>query len=138
MNKRNTFNIVAEHLLKQGGRASEAEGTCLYRASDGRKCAFGVLIPDELYNPILENTTVDHIFGLFSSRLKEQDRQKYDMVAATIRAYFGPLNVEEVEFLRTLQQVHDNKPTEWWEIELARIAGKYDLEVDVIIQNRRR
>jgi hypothetical protein len=38
---------------------SEYDGDCLYRGPDGSKCAAGVLIPDELYNPRFEGTAAD-------------------------------------------------------------------------------
>lgn len=52
-----TFDRVAKHLLKQNKKS--VNGTqCMYRSSDGLQCALGCLIPDELYVPSLEGTTL--------------------------------------------------------------------------------
>lgn len=137
MYKQDTFNIVAEHLLKQGDRAAADGSMCLYRAPDGKKCAFGVLIPDELYDPILENTTVDHIFGRIGNP-RVSNSVKYEEVTVKIREHIGPIDSEEIEFLRKLQQIHDTTPPEYWDLQLAMIAGEYTLTVNAIIHNRRR
>lgn len=52
---------VREELIAQGGPSlgGERNGTCLYRAPDGRRCAAGLLMSDEFYRPELETKTVD-------------------------------------------------------------------------------
>lgn len=42
------FDLVTEHLAKQGKQAQDVNGYCKYRASGGAKCAAGALIPDSL------------------------------------------------------------------------------------------
>lgn len=63
MNRQECFNKVWEHFVtnKQPraiGQASVFGGElgpqCMYRAKDGAKCAFGVLIPDSAYRPEYE------------------------------------------------------------------------------------
>lgn len=34
-----------------------SDGLCLYRGDNGKKCIFGLLIPDENYTPGMENAT---------------------------------------------------------------------------------
>jgi len=38
-------------------RSVNQNGTCLYRASDGNKCAIGCFIPDDYYNEDIELVT---------------------------------------------------------------------------------
>lgn len=47
------FNIVSLHLLNQGQKSAH-ETLCMYRGPNGMKCAAGVLIPDNEYNPSME------------------------------------------------------------------------------------
>ena len=42
------FDIVAKHLLTQNARSRNLLGVCLYRSSNGQKCAAGCLIPDKI------------------------------------------------------------------------------------------
>lgn len=60
------FDTVARHLAAQGHRSVRPGGTsyagdaiCLYRAPNGDKCAAGVLIPDEVYNPAIERMSIE-------------------------------------------------------------------------------
>lgn len=39
----------------KGKSVAENGRSCLYRGLDGKKCAVGLFIPDELYNPAFEN-----------------------------------------------------------------------------------
>lgn len=38
-------------------------GKCMYRTSDGHKCAVGCLIPDEEYAPHMEGATACHLLA---------------------------------------------------------------------------
>jgi hypothetical protein len=70
MTPQEVFNTVATHLFNQGKQAGEyreeeiRDGEyapsfkCLYRGPEGTKCAAGFLIPDELYNPAMENRSI--------------------------------------------------------------------------------
>lgn len=53
MKPQEIFDTVARHLFKQGHPAVE-DGSCLYRASNGDRCAAGVLITDRYYDPKME------------------------------------------------------------------------------------
>jgi hypothetical protein len=65
MEAQEIFDTVAKHLLKQGRRATDPDGgvMCSYRGACGTKCAVGVLIPDELYDAVMEGKTLS---GLLS------------------------------------------------------------------------
>lgn len=67
------FDTVATHLLKQGKRATNLHGTCVYRGEGGTKCAVGCLIADEEYNPKMEGCSVSVLWreGWLPERLKE-------------------------------------------------------------------
>jgi len=44
------------------GRRSVENGQCMYKSSDGRKCAIGRFISDHLYDCIIEGKSIDDIF----------------------------------------------------------------------------
>jgi len=66
MEAQEIFDTVAKHLFMQGCQAieidDEGEKSCLYRDTEGRMCAVGVLIPDELYQRSMEYESSDTLF----------------------------------------------------------------------------
>jgi hypothetical protein len=57
MTNQEIVNFVAEKLRAQNGSSTSHCG-CAYRGENGRRCAVGWLIPDELYKPFMENEVV--------------------------------------------------------------------------------
>lgn len=57
MTQQETFDFVVGAIVAQGGPSCNDMGYCRYRTSDGRKCAAGHCIPDEVYNPEFEGCT---------------------------------------------------------------------------------
>lgn len=55
MNKQQIFDTVVKGILSQGGESfNSGTGYCAYRNGQGRKCAIGWLIPDEIYTSNME------------------------------------------------------------------------------------
>lgn len=82
------FDTVCKHLVKQGRRAVNlSHGQCKYRASNGDKCAVGVLIPDDRYRLDMEGMTLGVI--------------KFELECAV------PAFRVDKNFLGALQRVHD-------------------------------
>ncbi len=67
MTPQEIFDKVAKHLFTQGCRSAEldedTDSACLYRGPEGRMCAVGVLIPDELYNTDMEYMNAAYLIG---------------------------------------------------------------------------
>jgi hypothetical protein len=104
-----TFDIVAEALLKQGG-PSVQNGKCVYKSKNGTKCAAGHLIPDHLYDEKMDDFK-------FSSVLRNDLVQKILIGEGC-----------DLEFVQQLQDIHDSHVNSWNEwtnhmIEFARING---------------
>jgi hypothetical protein len=122
--KQETFDIVARHLLTQNAKAwghysSDLGPTngCVYRDADGRKCAAGCLIPDDVYHPGLEGEIAD------------------GRVVSAILAVEGhnPALVRELQFL------HDEFVPEDWAAQLRATAGHEGLSpavVDEVLRER--
>jgi hypothetical protein len=112
------FDAVVSHLFRQGRRSygtiGDGEATmCLYRSSDGLKCAVGALIPDELYRPSMEG---EPSYGLFVPGL-----------------YSLPDWLRELPegMLRGFQVIHDNwhnwSSTNQMRDQLVWLADRYGL-----------
>jgi len=97
MTPQEIFDTVAKHLFTQGCRSMELnedpEAACLYRGPEGRMCAAGVLIPDELYSPDMEYKNIAYLLSQPGSPFPEWMKAN------------EPL-------LQSLQSVHDR--THYW------------------------
>lgn len=49
------FEAIATKLFEQGVPSANILGTCKYRGPNGLVCAYGVLIPDDKYDPKMDN-----------------------------------------------------------------------------------
>ena len=67
------FDTVLAHLRKQGKRSTYGNRGCAYRGTDNTKCAIGALLPDELYDPKMENRPVDNLLVNFPEIAREED-----------------------------------------------------------------
>jgi hypothetical protein len=55
-----TFDTVVGGLRKQGCK-SLIGNACKFRGENGTKCAIGQILPDDLYNPLMDNPSDDGI-----------------------------------------------------------------------------
>lgn len=120
MDHQTIFDTVVRHLGKQGGPAVDESGICSYRAPDGKKCAVGCLLPDEMYRTSMDNNNE----GVSVTGLVE---------TFEVPAYFH----ENLELLQRLQSAHDT----WalWSLDcvlekLHRIAMEFHLKPEVIAE----
>lgn len=110
MRAQEIYSKVRQHLLTQNAKSVHGMmNKCAYRGTDGRSCAVGCLIPDELYRTSLEGGTVDR---------------------ADVARLLKGLGIthENLDLVADLQWCHDQYLPSQWEEELCRIACKYRLE----------
>lgn len=124
MRPQEIFETVATHLFKQGEPA-KAEAGCLYRGPNGTMCAVGVLIPDDMYDPMLDDTK-----GFDSTTI-------VDIIHDEKRSIFVPEYMKDNEYLLSgLQSVHDSdeswESTENMQSALKRVANRYRLDMSVV------
>lgn len=122
MQAQEIFDTVVKHLAKQGGPAREPKGMmyCLYRAPDGRKCAAGALIPDEVYHASMEGSVIETLIRE-PHNLPDFFRGNKDLIGA-------------------LQYVHDNGKYAagvWThvgalKVDLQDVAQRYGLSAAVV------
>jgi hypothetical protein len=118
MTNQEIFDTVALHLIKQGKQSIDAaKGMCLYRGPNGLKCAVGCLIPDEVYDPSMEDECIKALIN------------RYD---ALDFLEFNTL------LLLELQIAHDKEPPEdqtWMDaviLRLRKIAEYFKLSAKVL------
>jgi hypothetical protein len=117
MNAQEIFDTVVNHLAQQGTQSmtqraddhvDRAGDGCAYRGDGGTKCAVGCLIPDDAYNPRMENATV--------ISLAERKELPVDLI-------------EHVALLSQLQEAHDwSSSRSELILKLSDIAGAYNLD----------
>jgi hypothetical protein len=119
--KQDLFDRIVTHCFNQGFQSVDDTGSCMYRGEEGRSCAVGCLIPDEMYDPSIERKIYD-MFNVSDNSYRE-----------AIYEYLG--GEEHVKFLRLMQLAHDN--TENWATEetlrkaFAHVAHDFKLNTDV-------
>lgn len=128
MNKQEIFDKVCAHLLAQKGKAVGEFDACLYRASDGRKCAVGCLIEDEYYSPAIEGVSVPYT---------KQVPQNYALskeIQSRIELLFHALEASGIPeatwpLVKELQQVHDYYNSCNWYKQLKQVGANHGLEM---------
>lgn len=106
MNNQEAFNKMVRHLRSQKERSIAKDGVCLYRGSNGLKCAVGALIPDNEYTPEFEEVNAAN-------------------VATKCPSLYGINH----SLLHDMQYLHDNTDVKEWENGFKDIAEDFDLYV---------
>jgi len=104
------FETVARHLLTQNKKSTQ-DGHCCYRGEYGTKCAAGVLIPDERYDP----------------KMDSRNSTGWDNI---IYAY--EFSTMHSSLINALQYLHDNNHPETWKEHLKHLARVESLNFDFI------
>ena len=109
--KSELFEKVRNHLLEQGRRAADEKGDCLYRGPDGTKCAVGCIIPDDLYDPDMEDCSA------FEVKHGAEDVAKIRRIWKAVEDRLD-LTEENKSLLQRFQRIHDQVPADEWEVAL--------------------
>jgi len=124
MQAQEIFDTVARTLLAQEARSS-TDGLCMYRGSNGAKCAVGHLIPDEVYRPEMDMDPS----GQSGTGVRELLKKYGDVLPS----YFA----EHVDLLMDLQEAHDghvwSPSRKYMRQRLAEVAHRHDLNPDVAL-----
>ena len=124
MNRQKIFNLVAAHLFVQGQRAIDPndkyQRLCLYRTSTGLRCAIGALLTKEE----LSLKLFGDVYSVFSD---------YPGIVDRLSAH----NIDDQDFLRDLQLIHDCPENfRRWPLLLRAFASEHSLTVPNIIKER--
>jgi hypothetical protein len=99
MNRREIFDKVKSHLLKQGKRslANGIQG-CVYKGPDGLMCALGPLLPDDVKDYWYNGRGIKAVLD----------------TREDIRISLEIESEEDITFLQNLQTIHDSiDPSDW-------------------------
>ena len=125
LTEQQAFDIVSVHLLQQNARSCLLTPNgehCLYRGPEGRKCAVGILIPDEAYNP-----EWDHYIpfrGLYDTEVLDSEGDS-PSAEGLVRASVFPEHLTTL--LMDLQKIHDQAEPRDWRRQLEIVAGEHKL-----------
>lgn len=134
--KQEVFDLILEGVRKQGGLS--VNGTmCAYRSNEGKRCAIGLLIPDDRYVPDMEGSTYSTMWGSYYH--KEGNTCDEEFVNARnyriIRSLFGD-GISD-EFLCKMQKAHDHAASgkngerdqsmKWFEMSMETYARQFSL-----------
>lgn len=112
MDKQTAFDIVVNGARAQRCRSKATnDPACLYRGPKGRKCFAGMCIPDDIYSERIEGNS-------FRSACQINSR---------LRDYIGDPDV--IEFINSLQVIHDLTDPVDWEQSFAEIATANELTI---------
>ena len=96
---RDVFEFIKNHLLTQGQRSlMDNEMTCAYFGVEGKKCAVGALIREDIYHYSIEEKPVNH-----------------SLVQSAITKSVPNWKIN-TEMLCELQSIHDGKSMHDWEL----------------------
>jgi hypothetical protein len=113
------FDRVWQHFVVEENPLSYDEtGSCKYRGCGGAKCAVGIFIPDDLYDPALDKFT-----GSLMSALRD------GLFDAPSRRALKVWLFEYFDILSELQKVHDTASDISIDVGLRDLAWKYELQV---------
>lgn len=110
--EQDVFDHVVAHLLRQGVKSLDADGSCAYRGLNGTACPVGCLIPDKYYMLKFEHECVEDLVT----------RPCFMNPATIALSRFAPL-------LSDLQMAHDDSEPDEWPDELLKIADKRRLAI---------
>lgn len=115
MTDQEIYDIVAKHLLTQKVKSDYCNPhgirLCKYRGPNNLKCAFGILITDEEYDPDMEGSSA------------------HSIIQSTLTRYRN-----NIQLISELQSIHDKlSPYEWYD-SLKKVAGEYNLNTKVLEQ----
>jgi hypothetical protein len=112
---RDIYERVSAHLLTQRAVSEDDNGSCRLRSSDGRKCAIGSLIADDVYRPDIEGVGISYYRNARDGSLLRA------LYASDVNAY----DSEIAELLIALEEVHDDFSVDEWPRLLARLAERH-------------
>jgi hypothetical protein len=112
---RDIYERVSTHLLTQRAVSEDDNGSCRLRSSNGRKCAIGSLIADELYRPEIEGIGISYYRNAKDGTLLRA------LYASAVNAY----DPEIVELLIELEEVHDDFDVDEWPQLLTRLGQRH-------------
>jgi hypothetical protein len=109
------YDQVVTHLRTQGNLSHNENGSSAYRGVNGRRCAMGIFITDDKYDPAIEGNAIESLMAYLPQEIADTGK----------------------EFLGSLQRLHDVDVTAFpsgnfyapdMEKQMRRVADKWALK----------
>jgi len=121
MNYQECFNKIWQHAVveKNPPGWNNELGRCRYRGDKGTKCFIGVLISDDIYDPLMEQKSATELFEQdFSANLRKS-------------LEFSNFSHNNITFVSLLQSSHDGNARGYYEgVKRLRTAEEFSLGVE--------
>lgn len=110
-NTQHAYEQMREYFSHPNAKLAKTKsGTCLYRTDDGRKCALGCLIPDDLYDPAFEGEGSWTLLGehdtLHSQNtIDPETGEDIGIPLDKLHEYFSKV---DADFIKLAQSLHDD------------------------------
>lgn len=115
LSPKDIYERVSTHLLTQRAVSEDDNGSCRLRSPEGRKCAIGSLVRDDLYEAALEGV------GISYYRHAQDGELMRALYASNVNAYDPNI----IDLLIELEQVHDDADVEEWPHLLAALGRRH-------------
>lgn len=114
------INKSYQHLIKQGHRAVNDNGNCLYRTAEGEACGVGCLLSDEVAQS-------------WDAHFESEDSS----ISTIIATQEVPDWIKDnKDLLVSIQTIHDNTITMDWYVDITkrytRLAQQYEVTLETI------
>ena len=119
MTNQEIFDKVSKHLLIQKCKSMNTQEECQYRG-ENTSCAVGCLIPDDLYDSIIEGW----VFVGSDYSAETVGEKKLHRILSCIG-----ITKENDRIIKDLQHCHDSNAVSMWREQLFYIAGKHLLSI---------
>lgn len=109
------FKKIVRGLLKQGTQSmGKQENGCMYRGTNGGRCALGLLISDDVYKRSLEGCVID-----------PESKSSKKVVKALVDSGINVSTDEDIQFLAEMQEIHDCAYGRPWIQNFTSVAVRY-------------
>ena len=115
LSPKDIYQRVSEHLLTQRAVSEDDNGSCRLRSPEGRKCAIGSLVRDDVYEPELEGV------GISYYRHAQDGKLLQALFASNVNAYDPNI----IDLLIELEEVHDYADIDEWPELLAALGKRH-------------
>ena len=115
LSPKDIYQRVSEHLLTQRAVSEDDNGSCRLRSPEGRKCAIGSLVCDDVYEPELEGV------GISYYRHAQDGKLLQALFASNVNAYDPNI----IDLLIELEEVHDYADIDEWPELLAALGKRH-------------
>jgi hypothetical protein len=115
LSPKDIYERVSQHLLAQRAVSEDDNGSCRLRSAEGRKCAIGSLVRDDVYEPDLEGVGISYYRHAHDGKLLRA------LYASHVNAY----DPNVIDLLIELEEVHDDADVEAWPHLLAALGKRH-------------